>query len=454
MWLTGFVAGLAMLALVVAWLNGLGQPPLEEVVPAPLPMEPIVSAIDSAACRDRAIGAQYAMVCVDSQLLNTDDPAACDRFGGPYQIIVCPDPSRIAMGDTRPTIAAGGGSVILPLPPVGTSSPAEPASTPEGGALTPPALPTPEADEPSLQEEATPTTPPETSGELPEPAPTLPDLPQPTPGPVVTPQPAPTQPPGSEQLPPMPDGAPTITPAPTATPQADPDAAGVTPTATLTLTPTTSSEITSTPAPDVSATSTPSPVITLPAEGYVLTGAGQQTTPGLALTSTRLLLVRLTYTGAGSVAVSLRSADGSAGRLILQAAALPEKSGVIDIPNEGVYFIDVSTTSGGAWTLTVSQPVPPPQTPFTSPNTPLTGRGDQATGFVRLHSGAVSMRFEHLATGSFAVTLYDAETGRPVGSPLAQTIAPVQQVVTVPIPREGIYIFDVTATDVWSITIQ
>ena len=466
MWLTGFVAGLAIVALVVAWLNGLGQPPLEDAVPAPAPSESLVSAIDSAVCRDRAVGAQYAMVCVDSQLLNTDDPAACDRFGGPYQIIVCPDPSQIAMGDTRPTIAAGGGSVILPLPPAGTSSPADPAdsigaTTPEAVDRSTPALVDLGVEEPSPQEGtdsigATPESP-ETSGELPQPATPLPEPPQSPPDLAATPEPAPGDLPGGDQPVPTPGNVtiPTLTPSATLPQsQPNPDNATVTATATATATPPATPDVTPTPAVDISPTPTPSPAITLLDESYVLTGAGQQTTPGLVLTSTRLLLVRLTYNGAGSVAVSVRGADDSTGRLMLQSAGLPEKSGVIDVPSAGVYFIDVSTTSGGTWVLTVSQPVPPPQTPFASPGNPLTGRGDQATSFVRLHSGATAIRFEYAATGNFAVTLYDAETGRQIGSPLAQATGPFQQTVTIPIPREGIYIFDVTATDVWSITIQ
>ena len=451
----GFVAGLAMVALAATWLNGLGQPPLEEGVPAPAPSQPLVSAIDSAACRDRAVGAQYAMVCVDSQLLNTDDPAACDPFGGPYQIIVCPDPSQVAMGDTRPTLAAGVGSVILPLPPEFTAPPPDsaadlptPTPTGPGGAVWLP------DDADGIQATAEPL---ETPGELPPATPTVdprqssPGLPAATESAQDAAQPTPSPFPDAVSTPTLP---PTFTPLPT-------DFNPVEMTATPTVTPT-SSELSLTPSvtptptltPVVEVSVTPSPVITLPAEGYVLAGAGQQTTPGLLLTSTRLLLVRLAYNGAGNVAVSVRGADGSAGRLMLQAASLPEKSGVIDIPIAGVYFVDVSTTSGGAWTLTVSQPVPPPETPFAAQNHRLAGRGDQATSFVRLHRAAVAIRFEHAGTGNFAVTLYDAETGRPVGPPLAQAMGPFQRTETVSIPREGIYMFDVTATDAWSITIQ
>ncbi len=452
MWLTGFVAGLATVALLVAWLNGLGQPLLDDVVPAPPPREPIVSAIDSDTCRDRPVGAQYAMVCVDSQLLNTDDPTACDPFGGPYQIVVCPDPSQIITGNTRPTLAAGAGSVILPLPPAPTSPPLSPTTTPEMAARWT-ATPADRAIGASAPEEdmgspaATPALT-QTPAQLPQPAPPLLDPLQSPPGPATTPAPAPT-----------PIDAPTIIVMPTPMPtqvELNPDAATATP--TLASTPSIAPDVTPTPTIEAGPTPTPAMPITLPIalpdEGYVMTGAGQQTTPGLVLTSTRLLLVRLMYNGAGSVAVSVRGASESAGRLMLQAAGLPEKSGVIDIPDAGVYFIDVSTTSGGSWTLTVSQPVPPLQTPFTAPNTSLRGWGDQATGFVRLHSGAIAIRFEHAGSGAFSVTLYDAETGRQVGSPLVQTIGPLQQTVTLPIAREGIYVFDVTATDVWSIIIQ
>lgn len=462
-WLTGFFAGLAMAALAAVWLNGSGQPSLEEGVPT-LSVQPLVSAIDSAACRDRAVGAQYAMVCVDSQLLNTDDPTACDRFGGPYQIIVCPDPSQIAMADTRPTIAAGGGSVILPLPPAGTLPPADPAdgigaTTPEVGDRSTPALADPGVEEPLSQDDtdsigATPESP-GTSGEVPQPATPLPEPPRlpPTLGP--TPELPPANPPGGDQPVPTPGDVTVATPVPAATlPQVEPNPGVVTATATATVTLPAGPDVTPTPAVRASATPAPSPIITLPEEGYVLAGVGQQTTPALELTSTRLLLVRLAYNGAGDVAVSVRGATEYAGRLILQTAGLPEKSGVIDIPSAGIYFIDVSTTSGGSWTLTVSQPTPPLQTPFVSPGLPLTGRGDQATNFVRLRSGVIAIRMEHAAAGNFAVTLYDAELGQQIGAPLTQALAPFQQIVTVPIAREGIYVFDVTATDAWSITIQ
>lgn len=458
MWLVGFVAGLVMVALAAAWLNGVGRPLAEDIAPAPA--EPLVSAIDSPACRDRAVGAQYAMVCVDSQFLNTDDPAACDRFGGPYQIIVCPDPSQIVTGDTRPTIAASGGNIVLPLPPpAGTRSPSDPGA--EGTpAVTPQAADraTPPADSPQQPpHEELPPQVRDMPGEPGRPQTPTPDLSQVPDPPTATPPPAPGEPPGDTQPLPTPTEAAIVTPPVTATPpQANGTPEGVTATPTLPVTPPAGPESTPTltPAIELSPTPTPLPVITLPNEGYTLSGAGQQATPGLLLTSTRLLLVRLMYTGAGSVAVSARGADGSPGRLILQASGLPEKSGVIDIPAAGVYFIDVSTTSTAAWTLMVSQPVAPLQTPFTLPGTTLTGRGDQATTFVRFNSGAISIRLEHPAPGNFAVTLYDAETGRPVVSPLAQALGPVQQTVTVPIPRAGVYIFDVTAADTWSITIQ
>ncbi|MCS7060970.1 MAG: hypothetical protein RMN25_07360, partial [Anaerolineae bacterium] len=127
-WLIGPVVGILALAFGLARLNNRIQGPLPDTPPAPV--EPLVNAIEAPLCSNRPIGTQYAIVCVDGRYLETDDREACADFGGPFQIIVCPNPSQIPSGDIRPTLAAGGGAVILPLPP--TPSPAtntEPMTT-------------------------------------------------------------------------------------------------------------------------------------------------------------------------------------------------------------------------------------------------------------------------------------------------------------------------------------
>ena len=439
----GFITGIVIVAAVAVRLSNTDQPPVE--VPTALALgTPLVSAIDSATCEDREIGAQYAMVCADSQLLNTDDPTACDGFGGPYQIIVCPDPSQMSAGDTRPTIAASGGGVVLPMPVTVTATVPSDLAPTAGAPSIPTAIPTGPIEVEPLPEapsESTPTPP------IPDVVPTaLPDNTQDTSLATSTAPPigeatiAPSPTTQLVQDTPVP-GAATVTPT----------VSGLTPAPTVTMTPTV--HATSTLTPTIGPSPTPTGPLTLPDTGLVLSGVGQQTTAGLVLTSSRLLMTQVAYNGLGTLTLALRPANDSASQQLLQATGLPEASSVVDIPAAGIYVIDVSAPAASAWTLNVSQPVPPADTPYTSPELPLTGRGDQATRYVRLYRRVTAMTFAHAGTGNLIVTLFDAEIGRRVGSSFVQS-GSAPQTQTISIDREGIYIFDVATSDAFTITIR
>ena len=211
-----------------------------------------------------------------------------------------------------------------------------------------------------------------------------------------------------------------------------------TPTPVLALQPT----FTPTPALPDAAPTPVSPVAFPSPEPTSLSGTGQQISTQFALDE-GLAVFKMTHTGSSNFVVSLVNLDGQPDRLLVNTIGQFNGSKALPV-QAGNYVLDI--TADGGWTVNIEHPVPS----AALISFPLTGQGEQATGFFVLGQGPITFNLTHAGSQNFMVTLLD-QNGQPVDI-LANEVGPFAGNKTVEIQTPGAYLLDISANGDWSIT--
>jgi len=115
----------------------------------------------------------------------------------------------------------------------------------------------------------------------------------------------------------------------------------------------------------------------------------------------------------------------------------------------GQHLIDVS--ADGPWTITIEQPRPS-DAPQTSS---FQGNSQTASDFFQLSEGLKRFAMTHQGSGHFGVTLLN-KNGSRIGmeSLLANDAGPFNGSKAVRVPREDVYLLQVSADGPWSVQVE
>ena len=197
---------------------------------------------------------------------------------------------------------------------------------------------------------------------------------------------------------------------------------------------------TTTPTPSSTSTSTdesPKPI--------TLSGSGQQASSKFILSS-GLSVFKMTHSGSGNFAVELLDSNGKTVELLANTIGSFNGSKAVGIQSNGTYLLNI--TASGKWTVTIEQP-----RPTSAPNvTDFSGKSQTATQLFTLSAGLKTFQMTHSGDGNFAPVLLNRD-GKVVDL-LANEIGHFNGSKAKSIPRDGIYILDVTANGPWTIKIQ
>ena len=149
------------------------------------------------------------------------------------------------------------------------------------------------------------------------------------------------------------------------------------------------------------------------------------------------------------------SGDKNGGSDADVAFVLADKTGPVDIsraikvPAVGEYVFEVR--ADGPWTLRAEQPQPSSAAERTS----FGGEDDTATPLFRLSSGPKNVTVSNPNRGDLRVSLLD-EDGNVVAPAIGAEpgrYPPDEASSTINIPRDGAYLFDVRADNLWAVEI-
>jgi len=155
--------------------------------------------------------------------------------------------------------------------------------------------------------------------------------------------------------------------------------------------------------------------------------------------------IAATHEGSSNFIVWLVDINGNEIDLLFNEIGSYEGSHYIPV-TQGIYAFNVD--AGGAWSLTIEQPRP--ITSYNAPE-PVAFSGDTAFDPVHLECGLTGISLAHSGDSNFIVWLYDAN-GRTIDL-LANEIGDYEGSSYINIPREGVYLIDVTAGGAWAIAI-
>jgi len=115
----------------------------------------------------------------------------------------------------------------------------------------------------------------------------------------------------------------------------------------------------------------------------------------------------------------------------------------------GQHLIDVS--ADGPWTITIEQPRPS-DAPQTSS---FQGNSQTASDFFQRSEGLKRFAMTHQGSGHFGVTLLNKDGSRiGMESLLANEVGPFNSSKAVRIPREDVYLLQVSADGPWSVQVE
>jgi len=182
-----------------------------------------------------------------------------------------------------------------------------------------------------------------------------------------------------------------------------------------------------------------------------LSGFGQAATEAFRL-ERGLAIFRLTHQGGGHLSGTLLDQNGqrAGGTDSLLANVVGPFAGSKAVQAKaGQHLIDVS--ADGPWTITVEQPRPTSAPQITS----FQGNSQAATDFFQLSEGLKRFQMTHQGGGHFSVTLLTKDGSRiGMKSLLANEVSAFDGSKAVRIPKNDIYLLQVSADGPWTIQIE
>lgn len=177
-----------------------------------------------------------------------------------------------------------------------------------------------------------------------------------------------------------------------------------------------------------------------------LSGTGQKATEKFTLEN-GLSIFTMTYTGSSNFAIKLLDNNGKMVDLLANEIGNFSGSKAVGITSKGEYLLDV--TASGKWTVSIKQPRP---TSAESKPQALTGKGQQASKFIKLENGLTTFKLKHTGSSNFAVTLLDKNGN--LKELLANEIGNFDGSKATGVNTSGIYLLNITADGNWTINIE
>ena len=182
-----------------------------------------------------------------------------------------------------------------------------------------------------------------------------------------------------------------------------------------------------------------------------LSGFGQAATTPFDLQS-GLTIFRLTHQGGGHFSGTLLDQNGQrAGGMdsLLANVVGPFEGSKAVQTKAGQHLIDVS--ADGPWTITIEQPRPSSGSQMSS----FQGNSQTASDFFELSEGLKRFAMTHQGNGHFGVTLLNKDGSRiGMESLLANAVGPFDGSKAVRIPREDVYLLQVSADGPWTVQVE
>jgi len=175
-------------------------------------------------------------------------------------------------------------------------------------------------------------------------------------------------------------------------------------------------------------------------------GSDQQVSDEFTLES-GLSIFRMTHSGQSNFTVWLLDSNEQRIEMLVDVVGPLYGSKVLGIDTGGEYIVDVA--ANGNWTVRIEQPR---QTLVESTLRTLSGKGQQASEFIKLDTGSTVFRLRHDGSQYFTVWLLDNK-GQKVEM-LANEAGPFNSSKTVEIDQPGVYILDIAADGSWTITVE
>jgi len=178
-----------------------------------------------------------------------------------------------------------------------------------------------------------------------------------------------------------------------------------------------------------------------------LSGNGQMATNPFELES-GLAIFTMTHQGQRNFIVGLIDSSGKdVNPVVANSIGPSEVSKAVNIPRKADHLLNVN--ADGPWTIEVNQPRPSSAPATTS----FDGSGDAATSLFELSSGLHTINMGHQGERNFIVSLLD-KNGKAVDPVVANEIGVANPSKAVRVPKEDIYLLNVTADGPWTIEIE
>ena len=155
----------------------------------------------------------------------------------------------------------------------------------------------------------------------------------------------------------------------------------------------------------------------------------------------------MTHTGTSNFSITLMDSDGQRVELLVNEIGKFDGAKAVGIAKKGEYILDIS--ANGKWTVEIEQPRP--TTAETKPKA-FTGTGQQVLPFVKLDKGLTTFKLKHTGKSNFSVLLMDKNGNRE--ELLVNEIGDFDGSKAVGLSRSGIYLLDISADGVWTISVE
>ena len=175
-------------------------------------------------------------------------------------------------------------------------------------------------------------------------------------------------------------------------------------------------------------------------------GSDQQVSDEFTLES-GLSIFRMTHADQSNFTVWLLDSNEQRIEMLADVVGPFYGSKVLGIDTAGEYIVDISTS--GNWTVRIEQPR---QTSVESTLRTLSGKGQQASEFIKLDTGSTVFRLRHDGSQYFTVWLLDNKGAKV--EMLANEAGSFSSSKTVEIDQPGVYILDIAADGSWTITVE